>query len=169
MKEKKQRVDKFLLAIVFLSLLVLGGGVIFASKIGGKPEVAPNKEVKAQVSETNYSWGEIPIDGGNVKKNFPIKNAGQDILKVFNVKTSCMCTTTRVLIQEQLSPPFGMHSQSPWVGKIAPGEEAQLEIVFDPAYHGPSGLGPITREILLETNDPANSKLIFTLTGTVVK
>lgn len=169
MKKKEKGVDKFFIAIVLFTLLVLGGGALFVSSLGEKPQLSVSQAAKVEAPETTYSWGEIPLNRGNVKKTFLIKNAGKETLQLANIKTSCMCTTARVFIKEQSSPPFGMHSQSPWVGKIAPGEEAQLEIVFDPAYHGPSGLGPVTREILLETNDPANSKLIFTLTGTVVK
>ena len=98
-----------------------------------------------------------------------LKNTGTDVLKLTKVKTSCHCTKAQVIINGNTSPSFGMNTVSPWVGEVAPGGEAQLNVVFDPAYHGPNSVGPITRYISVDTNDPSNPNLEFTLTATVTK
>ncbi|MBI2317113.1 MAG: hypothetical protein HYU75_08940 [Betaproteobacteria bacterium] len=35
---------------------------------------------------------------------------------------------------------------------LAPNEDAMIEIVFDPAAHGPAGVGPIERVVTIENN-----------------
>ncbi len=114
-------------------------------------------------------WGNIPINGGNVTKTFTIKNTGTGALKLFNVKTSCHCTKAHVTIAQENSPDFGMDGVSSWVGEVPPGRQAKLTVIFDPAFHGPQGIGSLNRFVLVETNDGGNPKLTFTLTGTVIK
>lgn len=169
MKNKKSntKTDKIIIGIILVSFLILAGGLFLVSRMKGAPEVIVSQNAKARVEETEHDWGEIKLDGGDVKKTFVIKNVGTDSLQLANVKTSCMCTTAQVKIGDEKSPFFGMHSRSSWVGEVAPGEEAKLEVVFDPAYHGPSGIGSITREVVVETNDKNNLKLTFTSTANV--
>ncbi len=62
-----------------------------------------------------------------------------------------------------------MNNVLSWIGEVSPGQEAQLEVIFDPAYHGPQGVGPINRLVAVETNDKSNSRIEFSLTGTVFK
>lgn len=160
--------DKFIIGIVITSFVVLAAGIFLAGKIKGSPEIAVSQNAKAQIGKTKHDWGEIKLKGGDVKKIFVIKNAGTGPLKLANIKTSCMCTTARVKIGGEKSPYFGMHSNSSWVGQVLPGGEAKLEVIFDPAYHGPSGIGPIEREVTVETNDPNNRIITFNLSANVV-
>ncbi|MEK7521904.1 MAG: DUF1573 domain-containing protein, partial [Patescibacteria group bacterium] len=117
----------------------------------------------------DFDWGRIDYSGGKVKANFSIKNQGGGTLKLRNVRTSCHCTQARVTIEGSASPYFGMNSVSSWVGEVAPAGEANLEVVFDPAYHGPGGIGPINRFVEVETSDKNNKKLEFVTRGIVVK
>jgi len=80
-----------------------------------------------------------------------------------------MCTTAQLKTSEGTSKKFGMHESSTDVVKVKPGETAELIIEYDPAFHGPSGVGQITRIITMDTNDGKNSTLTFNLTGNVVK
>lgn len=168
-KKEKTKAYKFIIGIVLTSFLVLAGGIFLVSRMESSPEVIASQNAKAQVEKTEYDWGRIKLDEGDVKKTFTIKNIGTDTLSLLNISTSCMCTTAQVKIGEQTSPFFGMHSKSSWIGEVEPEEKAELEIVFDPAYHGPSGVGPISREIIVETNDKDNPRLVFNLTANVVK
>jgi len=131
--------------------------------------VEKSDQAKAEAGETNYDWGEIKINGGNAEKVFLIKNTGTGPLILSSVSTSCMCTTAQVIINGKESPFFGMHQKSSWMGEVSAGREAELKIVFDPAFHGPSGVGVMTRQIEVATNDKNNPKLEFTLKGNVVK
>ena len=90
-------------------------------------------------------------------------------MQLTGIKTSCVCTKAQVVIDGKTSPYFSMHSTSSWVGEVAPGKEAQLTVIFDPAFHGPTGVGPIERLIDIQTNDIQNPNLEFSLKGVVVK
>ncbi len=132
-------------------------------------EVASDEQVQLSVDETNHDWGEIDIDGGNVSHTFSIKNTGEGILKLHDVVTSCMCTTAQLKTADNSSRRFGMHEKSVTIFDVPPGETAELVVEFDPDYHGPSGVGSISRSVTMKTNDPDNPELAFRLVGNVVK
>jgi hypothetical protein len=159
--------NKLIIGSILVTLAVIIGGVALISKTG-PAELAVSQEVHAQAPQTSHDWGEIPINDGNVNKTFEIKNDGPGVLELANVSTSCMCTTAQVIINGDKSPFFGMHAKSSWQGQIPAGESAQVFIEFDPAFHGPNGVGQISRQISLETNDPDNPKITFNLTGNVI-
>lgn len=161
---------KVIISIVLFAIVILVGGVLLLS--GGGPTsatITASQNAKATADQRNFDWGKINMKGGNVSKIFTIKNTGTDTLKLTNIKTSCHCTKAQVKIGNTSSPYFGMNSVSPWIGEVLPGQEAELEVTFDPAYHGPQGVGPINRLVALETSDKSNSRIEFALTGTVYK
>lgn len=160
---------KFIIGFIVISLFLLGGGIYVLSATSS-PTITASENAKAYIPDpTSFDWGSIPMNKGNVTKTFSIKNTGKETLKLYNIKTSCHCTKAYVTIDGKDSPSFGMSSYSSWVGETIPGKTAILTVVFDPAFHGPTGVGPINRFVSVETNDRASSKLTFTVTGTVVK
>jgi hypothetical protein len=162
---------KVIIICTILTVLILVIGVFWISSTNTVlPQIEASQNAKAYtVDATSADWSQIPMYKGDVIKIFRIKNTGTDVLKLFNIKTSCHCTKAFVTINGTDSPSFGMEGISSWVGEVAPGKEVKLTVDFDPAYHGQSGTGPITRFISVETNDKANSKLTFTVTGNVYK
>jgi len=161
--------DKFIISIVVITVLILGAAVFLGTRMGATPQVNADSQVVLAVDSDKYDWGTIDYDKGIVSKNFEIKNTSSVVLKLYNVKTSCMCTTAQLKTPQGASKKFGMHESSSDVIEVKPKETAQLLIEFDPAFHGPSGVGPITRIITMDTNDAKNPKLTFNLTGNVVK
>ncbi len=159
---------KLFLGFALVTLLVIGGGVFFLNSTA-PAQVSSGKNVKVSIDQKTYDWGKIAYSEGNATKTFTIRNTGTDPLQLTNVKTSCACTKAQLTIGSTTSPYFGMHTTSSWVGEVLAGKEAKLTVIFDPTFHGPSALGPMTRIISMQTNDPANSTLEFTLTGNVVK
>lgn len=161
---------KIIIVMIASTIVLLFGGIFFLTKTTTTPEIKASQNAKAYVGEsTSFDWGTIPMSKGNAVKTFTIKNTGTDTLKLYNLKTSCHCTKAYVTINGVDSPSFGMDSLSSWTGEVLRGKEAQLTAVFDPAYHEPAGTGPVNRFVSVETNDSANTKLTFTLTGNVVK
>lgn len=161
---------KIIIVMIVSTIILLFGGIFFLTKTTGTSQITTTQNAKAYVADpTSFDWGPVPMNKGNVTKVFTIKNTGTDTLKLYNIKTSCHCTKAYVSINKVDSPSFGMDSLSSWTGEVPKGTEAKLTVIFDPAYHGPSGMGAINRFVSVETNDRANSKLTFTLTGTVVK
>lgn len=161
--------NKAILIFILLSAFILTLGVFLLSKSGTQATLAPSYNTKAQADQKTYDWGIINMKDGNVNKTFIIKNTGADVLKLTKVKTSCHCTKASVIINGVASPIFGMNTNFSWIGEVLPNSEAQLSIVFDPAYHGPNGVGPITRYVSVDTNDPKTSTLEFTLTANVTR
>lgn len=155
--------------LVLTTLAILFGGIVFLNSTTASSQVAVSTNANAAVESDTYDWGNIPINGGNVTKKFIIKNTGTENLQLTNIKTSCHCTTASVTVSGNESPSFGMSGTSQWIGEVKPGQEAILNVVFDPLFHGPQGTGPINRYISVETNDKSNSKLTFSLTGVVIK
>lgn len=169
---KKGRVasfDPFIIGIIALTVILLVGAVIWGTKIGGSTDVSSDSAVALQVDANSYDWGTIDYDGGVVTKSFTITNTSGSTLKLYNVLTSCICTTAQLKTTGQTSKKFGMHEKSSGVFEVNPNESAELLVEFDPAFHGPSGVGPVTRTVTLNTNDQKNSTLTFNLTGNVVK
>ncbi len=161
---------KILIGFIVVTFLILGGGVFILSKtsiVGQVNGVSANAKFLAP--EKSFDWGQIALSGPDATKTFIIKNTGTDTLKLTNIKTSCACTKAQMVIDGKSSPFFGMHTPSSWVGEVLPGKEASLTVIFDPDFHGPSGIGAIERLISLETNDAENQKVEFSLKGVVFK
>ncbi|MBI2443567.1 MAG: DUF1573 domain-containing protein [Candidatus Levybacteria bacterium] len=164
--------DKKLLAIIIVvTLIILAGGVmVLGSNSSSSPQVRASKDAKAYTLEpTSFDWGNIQYAAEKATKTFTIKNTGKDTLKLFNIKTSCHCTIAKVTVDGKTSPDFGMSGISSWIGEVSPGKEAKLTVIFDQAFHGPQGVGPVTRFVSVETSDKDNGKITYTLTGTVVR
>lgn len=166
---KKKGVDSFLIGIIAVTILILGGAVYFGSKMGATSQVIADSQVSMMAGESRHDWGTIDINGGTVNKSFTIENKGSIPLKLYDVKTSCMCTTAQLKTAEQVSKKFGMHEKNPSVFEVQPGETVDLIVEFDPAFHGPSGVGPISRVVTMSTNSAENPTLSFQLNANVVK
>lgn len=161
---------KVLIAFIVLTVAILVGGIYILSVTSTAPQkVITSQNAKVNVDQKTHDWGQIAYSGGNVSKTFTIKNTGTDVLRLTNIKTSCDCTKAQVTIDGKNSPFFSMHSTSSWVGEVAAGKEASLTVIFDPAFHGPTGVGPMERLISVQTNDINNPNLEFSLKGVVAK
>ena len=160
---------KLILIGLSLTLLLIFGGVFLVSKTNNKASLAGGQNTQVSVDKTSYDWGEIGINDGKVQAEFTLTNAGAASLQLANVSTSCECTTAQIVIEGKASPYFGMHQKSSWTGQVEPGKSAKLIVEFDPAFHGPQGIGQITRQAVVETNDSKQRKLTFVTTANVIK
>jgi len=165
-----KKIDPFIIGIVTLTIIVLGGAIYFGTKTTASVSVAANDQATLSIiGPREYDWGTIDYNGGNVFKKFKIKNTGKTALKLYNVKTSCMCTTAQLKTATTVSRKYGMHEQSNDVFKVDPGKTVDLIVEFDPTFHGPKAIGPIARAVTLNTNDANNPILTFNLTADVVR
>ena len=148
---------------IVLSLLIsilLLGGLIGISKFINSPssgaqiiDSLSNGLLSAE--ETSFDFGNVSMAAGNVSYNFKIKNTGSEPLTIGKIYTSCMCTSALLKINNKDVGPFGMlgHDFIPSIKEVLnPGEVAEVEVVFDPAAHGPAGLGKVNRIVTLENN-----------------
>lgn len=148
--------NKTIIGIV-LGILVLGGLVWVARPTtpeNSAPSVKSNGVLVA-MEAGNYDFGSISMAAGNVKHTFKIKNTGNEEVAIDKMYTSCMCTTAVLQISGRQFGPYGMpgHGAIPKIDQtITPGEEAGVEVIFDPAAHGPAGIGQIQRTVTIENN-----------------
>lgn len=162
---------KFLLIIALITVVVLSGGVFYFANSGNPASIEKTLGAQVQTFHKDFDFKDIKYDGGNVTHAFPIKNNGSKELVIANLSTSCMCTQVYLKKGEEKSPMFGMkgHAASDWKGVLKPREEGEIVVVFDPTAHGPQGVGPVSRLVSFETNDPENPYMEFAFTGAVVK
>jgi len=97
------------------------------------------------VEQLNYDFGEV-LQGGKVDFNFRFRNAGDEILEVGNVRSSCGCTAALLSAR-----------------RIAPGDMGELQATFDSTRFQ----GAVTKVISLDSNDPQQPQISFTLYGNV--
>ena len=157
------------LGILIVSVVLVVGGVYLAYRSTPGVAVTPTTGAVAGVGNNRYDWREIGINNGVVEAVFDIKNEGSEPLQLTRVQTSCMCTMAQLTRGEEVSPEFGMHDNSSYMMTVSAGEAVKLTVRFDPAFHGPNGVGPITRQVSVQTNDSKRPELTYQLTATVVK
>lgn len=119
---------------------------------------------KAETSQTQRNLGEIKVSDVKVE-DYTLKNAGTKPLQILNVNSSCGCTAGQIIYKDKTSKEFSMHTQSGFVTEIAPGDSAIVRLTYRPASMPVYGL--VEREVYITTNDPANEKLIFSITAKV--
>lgn len=132
-------------------------GLIWLSSAGslGSQNTQGTSNGFLSAEETSFDFGNISMAKGNVSHIFKIKNNSSDTVDVTKIYTSCMCTQATLINKNSKKGPFGMAGMGfiPEIKEtINPGKEAEVEVVFDPAAHGPAGLGRIERTISLENN-----------------
>ena len=157
---------KILIGVLVFSFLLIVG---FAVWQGGKE--SPTKEVAAtasvdikdlEVNPSSYDVGTIKMKDGNIVKTYEVKNTSQESMKLQRIATSCMCTKTKIKIGDKETREFGMEGmgdKNPPINLELPSEQtATVTAIFDPAAHGPKGVGPFDRTVFLYFSDPAGTK-----------
>lgn len=158
---------KLITWVLGISLVIMLGGILINAKVSVPQNVTLNSNAKLQVDKTSYDWGNINMRKGNAEATFTIENTGTEDLKLYDISTSCHCTTAQLSLNGKNSPLFGMNSKSSYVMVVPKGLKAELKVVFDPAYHGPNGVGSISRRVVVSTNDQSKPQLNFSLTAFV--
>lgn len=134
------------------------------------PRQAPDAEMAMTegvlvASVSFHDFGTTSMTDGKVSHEYLLMNEGTEAVKVGKIYTSCMCTSAALLIGDRHFGPYGMagHGFIPRVNEtLAPGESAQLMITFDPAAHGPAGVGKVNRSITVEQDGAAPLVVSFT-------
>lgn len=124
------------------------------------------------LAEPSYDFGTISMKKGVVSRDFLLENKGPDPIFISKAYTSCMCTTALLFDKEgRRLGTFGMpgHGGASSIARVTvPAKETiTLRAVFDPAAHGPSGVGLADRGIYLETNSKEQPKVEISFTAQV--
>lgn len=163
---------KILYGLVVLSVASIALG-IYSSRSSlreGGPARAANASSRSTAGtalasiKPFHDFGTISMALGKVKHVYTVSNVAQAPVTIEGVGTSCMCTIATVVTSRGRAGPFGMpgHGSVPTIReRLAPGDSATVEIVFDPAAHGPAGVGRIDRTVTLETSAGEVLQLAF--------
>ncbi|MBI2640334.1 MAG: DUF1573 domain-containing protein [Candidatus Sungbacteria bacterium] len=153
--------------IGILAIIVIIGGLVWFGRPSSNNQAAGlalNSNGVLRAEETDFDFGSISMAAGNVRHAFRIKNVGSEAVTIGKMYTSCMCTTAYLAAGDKKFGPYGMpgHGFIPKINEtVNPGEEAEVEIVFDPAAHGPAGVGEIQRVVTIENNGRERLELQF--------
>jgi len=166
---------------IFYAAAVIGVVVLIAwaavsenkpSKNSGNLSVSANSALI--ISEQAYDFGTISMEKGKVSHVFEVKNSGNETVTIDKVYTSCMCT--KAIITNSEGKQQGMFSMPGHGGgsaeaniPIKANETIRVEAIFDPAAHGPSGVGKADRSIYLETNSAQSPKIELQFSAIVTR
>ena len=123
---------------------------------------SPAGELNALVR--NLDFGSVSMAGGKVTHRYSIRNTGTERILIRKMFTSCMCTTSTLLKGARKFGPYGMpgHGPIPTINEpMNAGEDAIIKVVFDPAAHGPAGIGPTDRVVTIENSAGRALELAF--------
>lgn len=153
---------KFLVGTLLVTIVIITAAVFWISKIsGGTSGTNPNVDrfvnnVQAQgitINRESIDIGKVAYGGGIVSNSYEIKNTTDKMVKLRKIVTSCMCTKARVKFGDKNTKFYAMEmngDKNPIIDYDFPaGATAQVEFNFDPAAHGPAGIGLIDRVITL--------------------
>jgi len=173
--DSRQSSHKGLIAGISLILLALVVAIIAANP-GARPEVTRSAEpappagagvrqagaLKAR--DARFEFGPISMAAGKVSHRYWFRNESAAPVLIRQVYTSCMCTTATLVKGMRVIGSYGMpgHGPLPAVNEtLAPEEAAYVDVVFDPAAHGPAGLGYTERVITIEPGAGAPLQVAF--------
>lgn len=120
-----------------------------------------------RLSPPSYDFGRISMAAGVVRQQFTVENTGASPVTIAKLFTSCMCTRAALTLDDKTFGPYGMpgHGAIPRITAVVPpGGRALLEVTFDPAAHGPAGIGRVARAVTLENDGGAPVQLSFSAT-----
>ena len=152
----------FLVLIVGLSFLLTAGQK--QAPAAATFSAADKDRPIAETPETSADLGEMKVS--DVKQqDFILKNVGTKPLQILNVNSSCNCTSGQIIYNGTTSKEFGMHAQSGYVTDIAASTSATVRVTYRPSIM--PVYGPVEREVYIETNDPTQNKLVFSIKANV--
>ena len=130
----------------------IGQVVVYQSKNQEKPVAEFDTETK-NLGNMNVS--------DEKSADFVVKNTGTKPLSLFNINSSCGCTAGVVTIGGEKSPEGAMHLKNSWIGTVNPNDTATVTVIYRPSVMPVKG--DVSRSVYVETNDPANKQLTFTV------
>lgn len=117
-------------------------------------EKAGKNRPQISIEPLSKNIGKVSKSKGSVEVVVKIKNLGEETLKITNLKTSCACTTVKLITEKDQSASFGTKgAPSGWGADVVSNEEARLVIQLN-LQHQHVHLGPMVRTVEITSNDP---------------
>lgn len=141
---------KTIIIITLITVAVLGFMVWGYASMAGPTQAQLSEKSSLTASETLYDFGTISMANGKVDHMFQITNPTSEDITINNLQTSCMCTAAYIVNGSSKVGPYGMPGMGGMTAadSVIPAHGTQaIDVVFDPAAHGPAGIGDIDRTI----------------------
>ncbi len=163
-------IQRLIIIGILVSAVILTGCAAKSDSVKSEYKDKINSGSITILGDVSYDWGNINIKGGDVKHTFTLKNTSDEPLYLKSIFTSCVCTKARFrLPDESISPSYGMsNNASYWAAEIKPNETFDVEVTFDPLYHGAQTTGPISRSISIINSSKNDSVFELTARGNVL-
>ena len=157
--------NKYLIGVIVLGVALLGYSIISSNQNSSNASAVTNETSSARivVMEEPYDFGDIDIFAGKVDTTYTLRNEGTEDVTITKAGTSCICTEGEIA-----GLTFGMHGSDVESVVIPAGGEETVKAIYDPLAHGPSGTGPVTRTLTLETNSSVTPQLELRFSANVV-
>lgn len=155
--------NKYIIGTVILTIVLILGAKYYGESTN-RSKIAASAASAISVVEPPYDFGDIDIFGGKVRTTYTLKNDGVEDVTITSAETSCMCTEGEIA-----GLTFGMHGSEVKSVVIRAGGEELVTAIFDPLAHGPDGVGPVTRELMLKTNSTETPEVRLKFSANVVK
>jgi len=141
--------------VIVLGLLFWGGQTASKTKSRSASENDAAAISAFSAPEMFHDFGTVSMKAGKVSRMFSVQNKSDAPLTIKRITTSCMCTEAFLIGQDaSRKGPFGMPGHGGFAPNInepvLPQEIRGIEVVFDPAAHGPAGVGRIERAVFIE-------------------
>lgn len=155
--------NKIIIGIGITVVLILG--LVWIARPANQSTGNATHMMKASllgVQETNFDFGTISMANGKVRHQFKVINSSSQPLNLKKIYSSCMCTAANFVFGDKTYGPFGMQGMGGLTSinvTLNPNDSATVEAVYDPAAHGPAGVGAVDRFIYLEDADGGQLKL----------
>jgi len=128
----------------FPKIAALTGACLFILILAAWP-AAEAKKPKIVLDRDTWDFGRVK-QGETLDHEFVFRNAGEAVLNIKNVETSCGCTAA--LVTEN---------------KLEPGKQGRLKVSFSTAGYG----GQVTKYVYLASDDPDQPRLQLKITADV--
>ncbi|MDX1536059.1 MAG: DUF1573 domain-containing protein [Candidatus Spechtbacterales bacterium] len=169
MEQKTKNLVLALSVVVFMAFLVW----LVAVSPEGAETSAEYTQSSLSGSGQHFDFGTIDMRDGEVSHEFEIENKESEAVVINKIYTTCMCTEAYIVdASGEEHGPFGMPGHGGRLTtdvRVNPGEKAIVRTVFDPAAHGPSGVGLAQRSIYLETNSSHSPKMEVSFSAMVTR
>lgn len=157
---------KIILGAVGVSLVLIVGAVIILGK-DNAPKRETLGEASLSIDKKTEDLGTMKVSDEK-KATFTITNTSGNILRIWNVLTSCSCTFASIIINGNETGEFSMHGGAlkNWIGEIPGKQTATLNVIYRPKIMPVQGA--VSRQVTFSTNDPKNSEVQVSVTANVL-
>ena len=150
--------------VVVIGVVIIAIAVIMLPNLVSKKTTQQASAASLEAAESFFDFGEVLLSGGLVETEYKLTNTGNEPITIGKVYTSCMCTTATIIESNgNEKGEFGMPGHRGQLTRadsvVVPGESVTVKVIYDPAAHGPSGVGLAQRSVYLETDSTATPKV----------